>query len=85
MGKCLRGILCQFRQGRHKKRRKLQEDKTGKLSLARIRVLREVGDCFGRETVRPKEEEEEEEGGGLRSAGTKRSWPGAPSLSQRWS
>lgn len=40
-----------------------------------------MGDCFGRETVRPKEEEEEEEGEGgrrrrRRSAGTKRSWPG---------
>ena len=37
-----------------------------KLCLARCRVLCEVGDCFGRETVRAKEEREEEEGGGLR-------------------
>lgn len=38
-----------------------------------------MGDCFGRETGRPKEEEEEAGGGG--SAGTKRSRPGVLSLS----
>lgn len=69
--------------GRGETKRKLQEDKSWKLSLARCRVLCKVGDCCG-------EGNGEGKGGGgrkrgWRSAGTKRNWPGVLSLSQHWS
>lgn len=50
-----------YKTGKTKKGRNCRKTKSGKWSLARCRVLCEVGDCFGRETVRAKEEVEEEE------------------------
>lgn len=56
-----KGHIKSFQAGEDikKKRRKLPEDRSSKLGLAKRRVLCEVGDCFGRETVWPKEEEDE--------------------------